>query len=116
MSVGTLHSMPRSSHMIAVRPSNVHEDGPPRHARCNSSDRGMARASFFLVAVGALSGTPGILVRIEGPAPVAYERTALGHATHHVAVTVTNSGMRALEVPRAPLTYVATRDGLAFPC
>ncbi len=58
----------------------------------------------------------GVAVRVIPPAPVSYDATAFGRATHRLRLVATNATRKATTLPPFALRLSATRDGVDYPC
>jgi hypothetical protein len=57
-----------------------------------------------------------LVVRVVDPAPVSFEATALGRATHHLRMALTNSGTRPVQLEALSFRVRPMKDGVLFSC
>lgn len=75
--------------------------------------------AIALVAIARDSeadGVPRLSVRIAPPPAIAFDSTALGHATHRVRITFGNPNSSAIALGPHQFRFTPTKDGLTYDC
>lgn len=77
----------------------------------------MCAIALVAVAPDSRADTvPRLSVRIAAPPPVAFDSTALGHATHRVRITFGNPNSTPIALGPHLFRFTPTKDGLTYEC